>query len=69
MELRMRFQELIEDAVGELEKDLKDPYSYDAIDHMMQTIAGDNNISAKELHDLFVKKHGMSPDEWIKEKK
>lgn len=54
-------------AVRDLEKDLADPKSYDAIDHMMQTIARNHNISAKQLHDLFVKKHGVIPDKWTKE--
>jgi hypothetical protein len=55
-------------AVRDLEKDLKNPTSYDAIDHMMQTIARNHNISAKMLHDVFVEKHGMIPDEWTKDK-
>jgi hypothetical protein len=58
---------LIEDAVKDLEKDLKNPHSYDAIDHMMQTIAREQDITPKQLHDLFVKKHGMTPDEWVKD--
>jgi len=59
---------LKEGAVGDLEKDLTHPHSYDAIDHMMQTIARDQGITPKQLHDQFVKKHGTTPDEWIKEK-
>lgn len=55
-----------EDAVDDLEKDLKHPHSYDAIDHMMKSIAKQHSISPKKLHDLFVKKHGKIPDEWIK---
>jgi|694.fasta_scaffold101877_2 hypothetical protein len=58
---------VIEDAVDDLEKDLQHPHSYDAIDHMMQTIAREQDITPKQLHDLFVKKHGMTPDEWIKD--
>jgi GNAT superfamily N-acetyltransferase len=57
-----------EDAVEDLEKDLKQPHSYDAIDHMMQTIAREEGITAKELHDRFVSKHGMTPDDWIKDR-
>lgn len=57
-----------EDAVKDLAKDLKNPYSYDAIDHMMQTIAKKNKITAKKLHDLFVEKYKKTPDEWIKGK-
>lgn len=55
-----------EDAVDDLEKDLKHPHSYDAIDHMMTAIAKKYKISPKKLHDLFVKKHGKIPDKWIK---
>lgn len=54
-------------AVRDLEKDLKNPTGYDAIDHMMQTIARKHQISAKKLHDVFVKKHGVIPDEWTRE--
>lgn len=57
---------LSEGAVEDLEKDLKNPYSYNAIDHMMQTIARKNNITPKQLHDLFVKKHNEIPDKWVK---
>ena len=55
-------------AVRDLEKDLKNPTSYDAIDHMMQTIARKHKISAKQLHDVFVEKHGTIPDKWTKDK-
>jgi ABC-type proline/glycine betaine transport system substrate-binding protein len=66
----MRFVEFVrEDAVKDLEKDLKNPHSYDAIDHMMKAIAKKYNISPKELHDQFVEKHDQIPDEWIKDKK
>jgi len=56
-----------ENAVKDLEKDLKNPYSYDAIDHMMQTIADKHGISAKTLHNQFIKKHGKIPDSWVKD--
>jgi hypothetical protein len=66
----MRSVEFVrEDAVKDLEKDLKNPHSYDAIDHMMKAIAKKYNISPKELHDQFVGKHDQIPDEWIKDKK
>jgi ABC-type proline/glycine betaine transport system substrate-binding protein len=65
----MKILELVrEDAVKDLEKDLKNPYSYDAIDHMMKAIAKKHNITPKELHDQFVEKHDKIPDEWIKDK-
>jgi len=59
---------LKENAVKALEKDLKNPHSYDAIDHMMQSIAKKHGITGKELHDRFVKKHGKIPDDWIKDR-
>ncbi len=61
-------QNVWEDAVKDLEKNLKQPHSYDAIDHMMQNIAREEGITAKELHDQFVNKHGMTPDDWIKDR-
>lgn len=57
---------LDEDAVKDLEKDLKNPQSYDAIDHMMTAIAKKNKITPKELHDEFVDAHDETPDDWIK---
>jgi hypothetical protein len=65
----MRAQEFVlgESAVEDLEKDLDNPTSYDAIDHMMQSIARDYNITGKQLHDLFVAKHGVIPDKWTRE--
>ena len=64
----IEFLVLNENAVGDLEKDLKNPHSYDAIDHMMQSIAKKHGITGKELHDRFVKKHGQVPDDWIKDR-
>ena len=61
------FAQLKEGAVEDLEKDLDDPKSYSAIDHMMQTIARDYGITGKQLHDEFVKKHGTIPDKWTRE--
>ena len=55
-----------EGAVEDLAKDLKNPHSYNAIDHMMQSIADKSNVTPKELHNQFVEKYGMTPDEWIK---
>lgn len=56
-----------EDSVDDLEQDLEQPHSYDAIDHMMQTIARKYKITPEELHDKFMAKHGVSPDDWIKD--
>ena len=65
----MKLQEifLIESPVIELEKNLKKPHSYDAIDHLMTGISNKHGITPKELHDEFVKQHGKTPDEWISE--
>jgi predicted nucleotidyltransferase len=57
---------LAEDAVTDLEKDLKNPSSYDAIDHMMTAISKKNKITPKKLHDEFVDKHDETPDDWMK---
>ena len=55
------------DAVDSLESSLRNPSSYDAIDQMMQTISNKSGITPKELHQSFVKKHGKTPDEYVKE--
>jgi len=57
----------LDNVVTDLEQDLENPHSYDAIDHMMQTIAREHDITAKQLHDMFVAKHGQVPDEWVNE--
>jgi hypothetical protein len=51
---------------AQLEKDLKNPSSYDAIDHMMTAISKKNKITPKKLHDEFVDKHDETPDDWMK---
>ena len=61
------FESVEEGAVEDLEKDLDDPKSYSAIDHMMQTIARDHGITGKQLHDKFVTKHGVIPDKWTRD--
>ena len=53
-------------SVKELEQTLRNPHSYSAIDHTMQSIARKYKIDAKELHDRFVKHHGTIPDNWVK---
>jgi predicted chitinase len=42
--------------------------SYDAIDALMKKIAKQHNITAEELHDLWMKKYNQTPDDWIKAK-
>jgi hypothetical protein len=58
---------VVESSVEDLEKVLKKPTGYDAIDHMMQSIARKYKITPKKLHDLFVEKHGTIPDKWTKQ--
>jgi hypothetical protein len=55
-------------AVKELEIGLKKltNTSYDSIDHLMRVIMKKYNMTAKELHNNFVKKHNKTPDTWIK---
>ena len=61
-------QPINEDAVEELESGLKklDDTSYDSIDKLMRSIMKEHDMTAKELHNAFVKKHDKTPDEWIK---
>lgn len=66
----MRIRDLItEDAVQDLERDLRKPLGYDAIDHMMRAIASKHDITPQELHKQFVAKHGKIPDKWIADSK
>ena len=59
-------------AVNALEKRLlaakKDgkKFNYDVIDQMMQKICREFNLTGDELHNDFVKKHNLVPDNWIK---
>jgi hypothetical protein len=64
----MKIVDIVEGAVADFEKDLQHPHSYDAIDHMMQTIARKHSITPDKLHDIFVKRHGVTPDDWIKQR-
>jgi hypothetical protein len=63
-------QPITEDAAAvlELEDELKklDNTSYDSIDKLMRSIMKEHDITAKELHNAFVKKHDKTPDDWIK---
>jgi hypothetical protein len=61
-------QPINEDAVEELESRLKklDDTSYDSIDKLMRSIMKEHDMTAKELHNAFVKKHDKTPDKWIK---
>ena len=55
-------------AVEELENQLKSlkNTSYDSIDKLMRRIMKEHGMTAKELHNDFVKKHNKTPDDWIK---
>jgi len=66
----MRILEVVtEDVVLKLEKGLKKlpSHSYDSIDKLMQKICKDADISGQKLHDMFVDKHNVTPDNWIKD--
>jgi hypothetical protein len=69
----MRAQEFIaketavDDLEKNLEKDLDKSKSYAAIDSIMQAIAKEHGITGNQLHDMFVKKHGVVPDNWSPE--
>jgi len=59
-------------AVEALEKELLSAkengtkMNYDNIDSMMQKICKKYNLTGQKLHDEFVKKHNLIPDNWIK---
>lgn len=62
-------EKILRSAVSELENKLlatnTRKHTYKEIDGMMQKISKEKKITAKELHDAFGKKHGVSADEWI----
>ena len=64
----LNIQGIKEDAVADLERDMKPHSNYTAIDRLMTKLAAEHNITPEELHDKFVNKHHMIPDEWIKHK-
>jgi hypothetical protein len=43
-------------------------YKYSTIGALMKRISTDDNISQDELHNVFVKKYGSTPDHWIKDR-
>jgi hypothetical protein len=59
------------DPVSVLEKELLslEDISYSSIDKLMRTICEKYDVTPRKLHDDFVKKHKMIPDEWVKSKK
>jgi len=60
---------LTEDHVRELESGLHnlDKHDYDTIHKLMMKISANHDITGKELHNDFKKKHGKTPDDWIKQ--
>ena len=68
----MRARDFVcEDAVKDLETMMlkTTDHSYDGIDQLMKVIAKNYGITPKNLHDIFVTRHDMVPDDWIKTKK
>lgn len=62
------FKEFHNNPVSELKTEMlkKSNHTYDTIDKMMKKISKDHGISGQELHDKWVKKYKVTPDEWIK---
>jgi len=60
-----------DEAVEELEDELKKSTdtSYKSIDKMMRSIMKKHDMTAKQLHNSFVRKHDKTPDDWIKDLK
>ena len=58
-------------AVTELEKALlkASDITYDGIDRLMRKIMKAHDVTAKQLHFGFTKKHNKTPDDWIKMKR
>ena len=62
---------IFESAASELAEKLPSlkKHDYSTIDKLMKRISIKHDIDGKELHDLFVKKYGHTPDTWIKKYK
>jgi len=69
VEVVPEMQPVTEDAVQDLEQDLRKPRSYKAIDHVMRGVSQVNRTTPKKLHDRFVDKHGEIPDDWVRKLK
>jgi hypothetical protein len=67
---RCTYQPLNESTVGnaKLKKQLlkHKKTDYDSIDKMMTSIAKQEDITPKQLHDNWVDEYGVTPDTWIK---
>lgn len=57
-------------AISSLERgmtQLRNP-DYNSIDKLMRHISKEYKMNVQRLHDIFVKHHGMIPDDWIAKK-
>jgi len=63
-----KFKDVKEDAVTDLQRGIVelDDASYDSIDSLMRRIMKKRKVTAKQLHNDFVKKHKETPDTWAK---
>lgn len=63
-------ESIYESAITDLAKKLPGlkKHDYNTIDLLMRKIAARHKISAKSLHDLWIKKYKETPDDWIKGK-
>ena len=67
----MRFKEfIIESPATDLAKRLPSlaKHDYNTIDTVMKNVANKHGLNSQALRDLFVKKFGRTPDNWIKGK-
>ena len=67
----MRFNDFnISDPIQELEKRLirigRGPLDINVIKRLVDRVSVEHKIPKEQLHGLFVKKHGHSPDAWIR---
>lgn len=64
-------KQLSESPVGDLARKLPGlkKHNYDTIDRLMKQIAKKHDITPKKLHSLWMKKHRITPDNWIKRRK
>ena len=42
-------------------------FDYNSIDRIMQLICHRYHLTGDRLHNLFVKQHGIVPDQWVKQ--
>lgn len=64
------YQFITESPVAELAKKLPslEKHDYDTIDKLMRKVSARHRMSNEQLHDLFMKKFGSTPSDWIKDK-